>query len=234
VPRAALLHNATPIGSLHPELLADSALFLPPESDAIEALQRWAEYLHATERCGAWRRERVAVKYPDGKSLAAVERGAARVLGIGTEAVHLMGRTPDGCVWLQQRAFEKPSDPGLWDTLVGSLVSHGEMLAETLMRETWEEAGLRLQDLVDLQAGGAFGVSKPSVDEGGLGHMVETIHWFTAVLPRGVAPVNHVGEVACFEALEPDAVLARVLAGLCTDEAAWVLALDWSLPVSGP
>lgn len=144
VPRAALLHNTTPIGSLNPDLLADSALFWPPESDATEALQRWAEYLHATQRCGAWRSERAAVKRPDGQSLAAVERGEARVLGIGTEAVHLVGRTQNGRVWLQQRALDKSNDPGLWDTLVGGLVSHGEMLPETLMRETWEEAGLRL------------------------------------------------------------------------------------------
>ena len=66
--------------------------------------------------------------------------------------------------------------------------------------------------------------------------MVETIHWFTAVLPGGVAPVNLDGEVACLEALEPDAVRARALSGLCTDEAAWVLApaLGWLLPVSDP
>ena len=74
------------------------------------------------------------------------------------------GQPGDGRVRLQQRAFDKPNDPGLWDTLVGGLVSHGEMTAETLIRETWEEAGLRLQDLVDLQAGGAFDVSKPSAD----------------------------------------------------------------------
>jgi len=233
VPRTALKLGGQPIGSLHPDLLADSALFWPPDGDPTEALERWAEHLRATRRCGAWRGERVAVKSADGVSSAAVERGAARVLGICTEAVHLVVRTPEGRVWLQQRAFDKPNDPGLWDTLVGGLVAHGETPADTLQRETWGEAGLRLQDLADLQAGGAFEVIKPSADGGGLGHMVETIHWFTAVLPPGLAPVNQDGEVERFEALESDAVQARVLAGQCTDEAAWALALAWPLPVSG-
>lgn len=235
VQRTALLLDDQPIGSLHPSLLPDSALFWPPDSDPTAALERWADHLRATRRCGAWRGERLTVKSADGVSMAAVERGAARVLGIRTEAVHLVGRTPQGRVWLQQRAFDKPNDPGLWDTLVGGLVAHGETLAETLQRETWEEAGLRLQNLADLHTGGAFDVGKPSEDGGGLGHMAETIHWFTAVLPEGLIPVNQDGEVERFEALEPDAVQARVLAGQCTDEAAWVLALalGWPLPVSG-
>lgn len=234
VQRTALMLNAQPIGSLHPDLLPGSALFWPPDSDPTAALERWADHLRATRRCGAWRGERLTVKSADGVSMAAVERGAARVLGIRTEAVHLVGRTPEGRVWLQQRAFDKPNDPGLWDTLVGGLVAHGETLAETLQRETWEEAGLRPHDLTELQAGGAFDVGKPSADGGGLGHMVETIHWFTAVLPEGLVPVNQDGEVERFEALETDAVQARVLAGQCTDEAAWVLALalGWPLPVS--
>lgn len=234
--RTALMLNGQPIGSLHPDLLADSALFWPHDGDPNRALERWADHLRATSRCGAWREERVAVKSAEGLAMAAVERGAARVLGIRTEAVHLVGRTPGGRVWLQQRAFDKPNDPGLWDTLVGGLVAHGETLADTLQRETWEEAGLRPHDLTELHAGGAFDVGKPSADGGGLGHMVETIHWFTAVLPEGLVPVNQDGEVERFEALEPDAVQARVLAGECTDEAAWVLALalGWPLPVSGP
>jgi len=41
-----------------------------------------------------------------------------RTLGIATQAVHLVGTTPGGSVWVQQRAFDKAVDPGLWDTLM--------------------------------------------------------------------------------------------------------------------
>lgn len=235
-PRCELLLNGAVIGSLHPDIHADSTLFWPPAADASEALSHWALHLRATGRCGPWRDELLSVKDWNGAAasapLAAVERGAARVLGLRTEAAHLVGFTAKGRVWLQQRAFNKANDPGLWDTLVGGLVAHGETLADTLQRETWEEAGLRLHALSDLLPGGSFQVTKPSEEGGGLGHMWETLHWFTAVVPEGMAPVNQDGEVARFEALEPGAVRARVLAGQCTDEAAWVLAkmLGWPCP----
>lgn len=223
------------VGSVHPDLWPHLTPHWPAQGDTSKALAQAAKHLHAIGLAGAWRDELMPVRDAFGRELAAVERALVRVLGVRTEAVHLVGFAPDGRVWLQQRAFDKPNDPGQWDTLVGGLVAHGETLAETLQRETWEEAGLRLRDLVDLQAGGAFNVSKPSADGGGLGHMAETIHWFTAMLPAGLSPVNQDGEVARFEAFEPDAVGARVIADQCTDEAAWVLALalGWPLPVSG-
>lgn len=238
IPRCELVLHGEVIGSLHPDVHADSALFWPPTADATEALALWAHHLCVSGRCGSWRDELLSVRRWNGgassEPLAAVERGAARVLGIQTEAVHLVGFTDDGRVWLQQRALDKANDPGLWDTLVGGLVAHGETVTDTLQRETWEEAGLRLHALKDLWPGGTFHVTKPSEERGGLGYMRETLYWFTAVVPAGMAPVNQDGEVARFEALQPDAVCARVLAGQCTDEAAWVLAkaLGWPLPLS--
>ena len=68
-----------------------------------------------------------------------------RPLGITTHAVHLVGWTPDGAVWVQQRAHDKATDPGLWDTTMGGLVTAGESIAATLMRETEEEAGLAVE-----------------------------------------------------------------------------------------
>ena len=42
--------------------------------------------------------------------------------------VHLVGRHSDGRFWVQQRAHDKPNDPGMWDTLMGGMVSAADSL----------------------------------------------------------------------------------------------------------
>src|ERR1035437_4708394 len=63
-----------------------------------------------------WRDEQLAIVDLQGEPLATVERGVVRPLGIATRAVHLVVRSPDGGFWVQQRALNKATDPGLWDT----------------------------------------------------------------------------------------------------------------------
>jgi len=209
------------IGSVHPELWPQLAAHWPGSG----SLTRLANHLRTSGHAGVWRNERVAVRSAAGHELAAVERGVVRVLGIQTEAVHLVGLAPDGRVWLQQRAFDKANDPGLWDTLVGGLVAQGETREQALARETWEEAGLVLADLHPLPAAGAIHISKPGLPADPLGHMLETLHWQMATVPEGIEPVNQDGEVAGFEAVTPEEIARRMLSGACTDEAAWILAL---------
>lgn len=231
--RHPLLFAGQAIGSAHAQLWPQLAPHWPLQGDLSEGLARLAQHLRQQGRSGPWRDECVAVKNAQGDVLGAIERGVVRVLGVATEAVHLVGITPDGRVWLQQRAFDKANDPGRWDTLMGGMVAHGESLQDTLLRETWEEAGLRLGQLQGLRWGGSFAMCKPSDDAGGLGQLIETIHWCVATVPEGVEPRNLDGEVECFEALAGDEVARRVLDGACTDEAAWVLALalGWISPV---
>ncbi|MBQ7771319.1 MAG: NUDIX domain-containing protein [Bacteroidales bacterium] len=45
-------------------------------------------------------------------------------------------------IYLQQRPLTKRIQPGKWDTAVGGHVSYGELLLESLYRETSEEVGL--------------------------------------------------------------------------------------------
>jgi len=219
------------IGSVHPALWPDVAPYWTNSGDAVATMQALARHLRGIGRTGPWRDEAVSVRDTEGLVVGAIERGVVRVLGIATEAVHLVGLAPDGRVWLQQRAFDKANDPGHWDTLMGGMVAHGESLDDTLARETWEEAGLRIADLRDLRWGQAFRMGKPTDDAGGLGQLVETIHWCVATLPDGVVPDNQDGEVAGFECVGRDEAARRVLAGACTDEAAWVLALALGWPV---
>jgi 8-oxo-dGTP pyrophosphatase MutT (NUDIX family) len=179
---------------------------LPAGLDA--AVAAVAEWLRDQGLAGRWRDELLDVTTVEvGERIGAIERAAVRPLGITTFAVHLIGRHPDGRCWVQQRALDKATDPGLWDTLMGGLRAAGESVRETLERETWEEAGLRLADLRDLQARGRFTIRRP-VSEG---YMVEHLDVFEATVPEGLVPENRDGEVArfaCLDDSELDALLA--------------------------
>lgn len=193
-------------------------------SDATAALALLAGALRRAGRCGPWRDEQLAVCNAAGERIGTVERGAVRTLGIATRAVHLVASAPDGRMWVQQRAFDKPTHPGRWDTLMGGMVSAADTLDTALERETWEEAGLNIAALQNVAHGGHVDFARPSDDGEGAGYMVERIDWFHATVPEGVAPVNQDGEVERFELLDAPEVHARLERGEFTPEAALVLA----------
>jgi 8-oxo-dGTP pyrophosphatase MutT (NUDIX family) len=183
------------------------------------ALASIAAWLDANRLCSRWRGELLTVTAQDGTPVGSVERAASRALGLTTRAVHLVGRSADGAFWVQQRAFDKATDPGLWDTLMGGLITAGESVADTLARETLEEAGLGLDALRDLAHRGRISIRRPVVD----GYMVEHIEIFEALVPDGVEPVNRDGEVERFERLVAAPLLERLHADAFTLEAALVL-----------
>ena len=139
----------------------------------------------------------LAVVGADGSALAVVERAVVRVLGITTWAVHLVGFAPDGRVWVQQRAFDKATDPGRWDTLMGGQVGAGESVAATLERETQEETGLAIAALADVRHADLITVRRPVAE----GYVVEHIEVFEATVPATLVPRNQDGEVERFECL---------------------------------
>ena len=188
------------------------------------ALNALAGMLRDRGLCGPWRDEQLAVCSPSGEVVGTVERGAVRVLGITTRAVHLIGHAADGRIWVQKRSLSKPNDPGQWDTLMGGMVSAADTLPQALARETWEEAGLRVQDLHRVACGGQVALSRPSREGGGAGWMTERIDWFSALVPDGMVPDNQDGEVECFALLSPDEVRDQVAQGGFTLEAGLVLA----------
>ena len=184
------------------------------------AFARIAEWLRAQGLASAWRNELLGVTDVAGRSVGAIERAAVRPLGIATHAAHLVGWAEQGGVWVQQRALDKATDPGQWDTLVGGLVAADERVDDTLARETWEEAGLHIAALRDVTACGRLTVRRPLSN----GYMVEHIHVHEAVIPAQLTPLNQDGEVAAFECLSTAALQDRLHAGLFTLEAALILA----------
>ena len=193
------------------------------QSDVTTCLNRLADLLRHAGLAGAWRNEQLAVRDELGTQVGTIERAAVRPLGIATLAVHLVGQTMDGRFWVQQRALNKPNDPGKWDTLIGGMVSSGDTVETALERETWEEAGLRMDDLQNLRYGGRQNNVRPSGD-GANGYMQESIEWFTCTVPDGLTPNNQDGEVAQFALMNEAQLLAAMQRGDFTIEAALITA----------
>jgi 8-oxo-dGTP pyrophosphatase MutT (NUDIX family) len=183
-----------------------------------------------------WRDEQLGVYGAQGELLGSVERGAVRPLGVATRAVHLVGRTPSGGMWVQQRSLTKANDPGQWDTLMGGMISAHDDLQSALARETQEEAGLALGQLLDVRHCGQVKITRHTDDDNdvpvpankppptpGIGYMVEVIDWFDAAVPHGTVPQNQDGEVAQFALLSVDELMAKLQRDEFTLEASMIL-----------
>ncbi|MER1966760.1 DUF4743 domain-containing protein [Castellaniella sp. GW247-6E4] len=150
-----------------------------------------AEALRDARCLRAWRGELLDV-VGEGRALARIERAAVRPLGLLTQAVHLNAWSPDGRLWIARRALDKPTDPGLWDTLAGGLVAAGEDQETALLRESHEEAGLRA---VEIAAHGPLRVVLRMHRRLPEGYQVENLLLCDCVLDAAVAPANMDGEV---------------------------------------
>lgn len=243
-PRQDLFLNGQRIGAVEPDCfkrivpggqsLRTNTFALEFSADACwhitgqgtEALAYIAEVCR-TENIGCvreqWRDELLAVFSPENRQIAAFERGVARLLGITTRAVHLVGTTSTGQIWVQQRSADKAIDPGLWDTMVGGLVPAHDNLTTALVRETWEESGIKLDEVQQLHAGGRLVVRHPNPRDGGIGYVVEQIDWFAGVIPDGITPVNQDGEVAQFALLQPLELMEKMESDAFTLDASLIL-----------
>lgn len=235
-PRVPLWAGQARIGSVEPEML--SSLALPPQlvtaavragESGFEVHGELTKSLHdiamAMRDAGiahVWRDEQLAVTDAQGHRLGTVERAVVRPLGITTFAVHLVGLSPDGRHWVQQRSLTKPNDPGLWDTLMGGMIPASDSLAQALERETCEEAGLRLEQLSQIRHGGRVTMRRPTTSGVG-GYVVEHIEWYRCIVPESVVPANQDGEVAQFRLMQGGDVKSLLERDEFTIEAALIL-----------
>lgn len=237
VAREPLFAGNARIGSVEPDFFArlklppalvraDARAWHVPASDLTRALHEIALAMRDAGVAHAWRDEQLAVTDESGRTLGTIERAAVRPLGITTFAVHLAGFAPDGRQWVQQRSWNKANDPGLWDTLMGGLVSASDSLEQALRRETWEEAGLHLAQLRELRWGGRITTRRPATHVPG-GYVIEHIDWYRCVVPEGVRPENQDGEVQQFALLDEAEVARKLLGDEFTLEAALVMTDCW-------
>ena len=234
-PRVPLWCGGERIGSVEPDLFERAGLDGSAalrhdaarggwtlEGEPTASLAHIAQALRDTGLGHAWRDEQLAVRGEGGTLVGTIERAAVRPLGIATHAVHLTALDDAGRVWVQQRAFDKPTDPGLWDTLVGGMVPARDSVEQALERETWEEAGLRLPQVRALRHGGRVATQRPFA-ELAHGYVVEVLDWYAGTLPAGVVPANQDGEVAGFRTMAADELTQRLEAGEFTIDAALIL-----------
>ena len=193
------------------------------DGNLTESLARIALTMRDLDIADKWRNEQLPVIDSGEHVLGTVERAAVYPLGFRTRAVHLVGESSDGQFWVQQRALNKANDPGKWDTLMGGMVTAVDTRESALERETWEEAGLRLQDLFGLTWGGIVHINRPTTD--GVGSYIsERVDWYRATIPNNLVPTNQDGEVAQFAKVPRESMMAGIAAGKFTLEAGLVTA----------
>ncbi|MGL6113383.1 MAG: NUDIX hydrolase, partial [Rubrivivax sp.] len=127
-------------------------------------------------------------------------------------------------LWIAQRASTKATDPGKLDNLIGGGVPEGQTPLQALVREGWEEAGLRPDALRGVKAGSVLRLQRDIPE--GLQH--EWLHGYDLQLPAGLTPNNQDGEVAGFECL-PLAEALHLAAGDAMTVDAALVTLDFAL-----
>lgn len=178
----------------------------------------------------AWRGEVYPVlAVADGRLLATFERAASRFWGTLTFGAHCNGyvRGGDGApshLWIARRAFDKATDPGMLDNLIGGGVPHGQTPAETVIREGWEEAGLVPAQMSGLEAGRIVRVARDIPE----GFQHEQLSVYDLELPAELIPRNQDGEVASLGCMPVAEALQHAAAGEMTVDAALVT-LDFAL-----
>lgn len=175
-----------------------------------EALSRVAHMLHQEGWFSGWRNETFAVAPAYGEApLFYLERAAMRAFGLTMYAAHLNGIVALDAgddMWLARRSMSKQIDPGCYDTLVGGGLGDGRGVTETLIRESWEEAGITPELARQATPAGTVRVSMP-VSEG---WHDEVIFIHDLPLPAGFAPHNSDGEVDEFVRLPLPEILRLV------------------------
>lgn len=186
--------------------------------------------LHARGLIRGWREETITL-WGAGciVPLARLERAAARFWGTLTLGAHATGYvaradgTPEK-VWIAQRAFDKATDPGCFDNLVGGGVADGQTPSQALVREGWEEAGLTPALMRRTRAAGVLRLLRDIPE--GLQH--EHLHAFDLPLPPDWHPSNQDGEVAGFRLLPVAEAIALAADRSMTVDAALVT-LDFAV-----
>jgi 8-oxo-dGTP pyrophosphatase MutT (NUDIX family) len=214
---------------LRAEADGDLALVVP-RAERDEALAEINAALRAQGLISAWRDEPFAWWDDQGDLAAVIERASSRFWGALTLGAHANGYVADPRngrpthLWIARRAFDKPTDPGRLDNLIGAGVPHGQTPLEALQREAWEEAGLLPDEVEELRPGSVIELACDIPE----GWQHEWLYVFDLALPPGRVPQNQDGEVHEHRLMPVEEALSRAAGGEMTTDAA-LATLDFAL-----
>lgn len=185
------------LGSVHHRTLAlNAAVMKLVERKAIPRLRR--EQYPVLTRWGT-------------EPLAAVDRAAVPYFGLRSYGLHVNGfvRKADGLhLWVGRRGMDRGVAPGKLDNLVAGGQPHGLTLAENLVKEAHEEAGLPADLALSAKPVGVISY----LMENDKGLKPDTLFCYDLELDPGFTPRNTDGEVECFELWPLDKVAESVAA----------------------
>ncbi|MAZ62266.1 MAG: NUDIX hydrolase [Euryarchaeota archaeon] len=81
------------------------------------------------------------------KVIGSASRSEVHNRGLKHRSVHLLIFNKQGSVLLQKRSIEKDTFPGTWDSSVSGHVDSGETYDEAVIRESWEELGVKFDEV---------------------------------------------------------------------------------------
>lgn len=194
-----------------------------------EPLAAMHQALRDDGRIRAWRDEPYPLRDEQGGEHAVIERAAARFWGCLTLGAHCNGYVADTRgrathIWVARRADDKPTDPGRLDTLIGAGVPWGQTPRQAVIREAWEEAGLKGPALAPLQRGGTLILERDVLE----GRQHEWLCVYDLPMPEDLVPQNQDGEVAWHHLLPVEQALELATNGDMTVDAA-LATLDFAL-----
>lgn len=194
----------------------DGVSFAPAlgdESSRSEAMTFVTATLAAEGALTKWRNELYAAAPTFGAPpWFRLERAAARYFGVHTWAAHINGVVRGSGatrMWFARRSKDKAIDPCKLDNLVGGGIAAGATVAQTLVKEAWEESGIPPELASQSLPAGTVHLWRDQPD----GLQSETIFVHDLWLPDDFVPANQDGE----------AVEHRLVA---IDEAARLIALS--------
>jgi 8-oxo-dGTP pyrophosphatase MutT (NUDIX family) len=145
------------------------------------------------------RREMYAVADGWGRpTLMELDRAAIPFFGVTAYGLHVNGfvRQPDGLhLWVGKRAMDRGVAPGQYDNLVAGGQPAGLSLADNLVKEAWEEAGLPADMALRAVPVGAI----TYLMEQDKGLKPDVLFLYDLELPPDFVPHNTDGEVERFE-----------------------------------